>query len=187
MNATAPIRSTDERTTPVNGYTPSLVRVSSCQSHIRQKPVTMLIAARQRPRRDRLRAIGIRVTRAVAAGKCFPLLRSGAVRTRGERLHRARVELVAAVGAAIHARGDVRPYGCWVSHAVVLPDPARSKRSPTLDARAWVCRRFGSSPHDRVPTSSRQDFNGQRSAHVVGGGSSPTSSSKIAAHFATQT
>jgi hypothetical protein len=187
MNATAPIRSTDERTTPVNGYTPlARTRVELSTTGYAETR-DMLVTARQRSRRDRLRAIGIRVTRAVAAGKCFPLLRSGAVRTRGERLHRARVELVAAVGTAIHARGDVRPYGCWVSHAVVLPDPARSKRSPTLEARAWVCRRFGSSPHDRVPTSSRQDFNCQRSAHVVGGGSSPTSSSKIAAHFATQT
>lgn len=149
MNATAPMRSTDERTTPVNGYTPSLVRVSSCQSQIRQKSVTeRLFTARQRPRRDRLRAIGVRVTRAVAAGKCLPLLRSGAIRTRGERLHRARVELVAAVGTAIHASGDVRPYGCWVSHAVVLPGPASSKRSP--GSWAWVRRRFGSSPPVQV-------------------------------------
>jgi hypothetical protein len=76
--------------------TPRCLRAAACQS-------------RDSDRRKEWsrRAIWVRIARAVSARHRFPLLRPRAVGTRRQRLHRRRVELVPAVGAAVRACRDV--------------------------------------------------------------------------------
>ena len=74
--------------------------------------------------------VGIGIVNAVPAGERFPLLRPGAVWTRRQMVHRHCVELVATVRAAIRTCRDIGSDGCWVSHALALPDWVSSKQAP---------------------------------------------------------